>query len=464
MPITQLALPTGSSPARYGHAGATRLVNCYSEAVEEGKTGVNIHACDGFDLFATGETADPVSTIFALSDAEAYAKIGRQIVKIDPAGALTSLGGLPADGYCTMARNRAAVPDVVLVSDGLVYKIKANVLSQISDPDLPPATSVCQVSGYFAFQLADGRMFSSALDDVDVVALDYAAANSSPDGGVRCYARGQDLISFGRESTEFWSDQGNEGFPFGFVTSRSVGLLAIGAVATVNQTVAFVANDYTVRILNGYDAEKISGHDIDRLIRAELDPSVITCFSWTIDGHVFLAVSGSTWTKVYDLATKKWHDRESYGLNRWRVGCAARFGNSTLFGDYANGKIYRLNPDTYTEAGEHLVMKVQFPTSHGFPYRIRNNALFLDVVPGVGLVSSDPAVADPQAMMDYSDDGGANFSTQRMASIGAAGDRLRRVRFNRLGVSRSRIYRVSISAAVARSVVTASLDADKLAA
>lgn len=464
MPITKLALPTGSSPARHGHAGATRLVNCYSEAVEEGKSGVNIHACDGYDLFATGETEDPVSTIFALSDAEAYAKIGRQIVKVDQSGTLTSLGGVPADGYCTMARNRADVPDVVLVSDGLVYKIKANVLSQISDPDLPAATSVCQVSGYFVFQLQDGRMFASQIDDVDVVALDFAAANSSPDGGVRCYARGQDLISFGKESIEFWTDQGNEGFPFGFVTSRTIGLLAIGAIATVNQTVAFVANDHTVRILNGYDAEPISTHDIVRLIRAETDHSAITCFSWTIDGHVFLAVSGSTWTKVYDLATKKWHDRESYGLNRWRVGCAARFGNTTLFGDYANGKIYALNPDTYTEAGEHMVMRQQFPTSHGFPYRIRHNALFIDVVPGVGLVSSDEAVADPQIMLDYSDDGGENWSTQRMGSIGRAADRLRRVRFNRLGVSRSRVYRLSISAAVARSVVAASLDADKLAA
>lgn len=465
MPIVPLALPSGSSPARHGHAGATRLVNCYREDVgEEGKAGFNIHACDGFDLFATGGTASQVRAIFALSEAEAYAKIGREIVRVDQAGALTTIGGVPADGLCTFARNRAAVPDTVLVSDGLVYKIKAGVLSQISDPDLPPATSVCQVSGYFVFQLSDGRMFASELDDINVLPADFAAAASNPDGGLRCFARGSDLISFGTRSLEFWTDQGNEGFPFGLVTSRSVGLLSARAVTDVDQTVAFVAHDHTVRILSGYDPVVISGHDITRLIRGEADPSVITCFSWTSDGHTFLCVSGSTWSKVYDLATKRWHDRESYGLTRWRVGCATRFGNVTLFGDYANGKIYRLNPDTYTEAGAHLIMTAQLPPAHGFPYRIQNNTLYVDIVPGVGLVSATESVANPQLMMDYSDDGGANWSTQRMAPIGRAGDRLRRVQFNRLGVSRGRIYRLSISAAVARSLVSVSLDMEKLAA
>lgn len=465
MPIIPLALPSGSAPARYGHAGATKCVNCYREDVgEEAKEGFNLHACDGFDLFATGGSSTPVHAIFALSDAEAYAKIGREIVRMDAAGGLTTIGGVPADGLCTFARNRAAVPDIVLVSDGLVYKIKAGVLSQISDPDLPPATSVVQVAGYFVFQLADGRMFASELDDVDVISTSFAAAASNPDGGMRCFARGSDLISFGTRSIEFWQDQGNEGFPFGLVTSRSIGLLSARAVTDVDQTVGFVAHDHTVRILQGYDPVTISSHDIDRLIRAESDPSVITCFSWTIDGHVFLCVSGSTWSKVYDLATKRWHDRESYGLTRWRVACAARFGNVTLFGDYANGKVYRLNPNTFTEAGEHLVMKVQLPPAHAFPYRAQHNTLYIDVVPGVGLVSTSTSVANPQIMIDYSDDGGENWSTQRFASIGRAGDRLRQAKVNRLGVSRSRTYRFSISAAVARSLVSVSVDMDKLAA
>jgi hypothetical protein len=307
-------------------------------------------------------------------------------------------------------------------------------------------------------------MFASELDATNVLPTDFAAAASNPDGGVRCFARGQDLISFGTRSIEFWVDQANEGFPFGLVTSRSIGLLSARAVTDVDQTTAFVAHDHTVRILQGYDPVIISTHDIDRLIRAESDPNVITCFSWTSDGHVFLAVSGSDWSKCYDLTTKRWHDRESYGLNRWRVNCAARFGNTTLFGDYENGKLYRLNPDTYTEAGEHLIVTAQLPPTHGFPYRIQHNTLYVDIVPGVGLVSATESVANPQLMMDYSDDGGENWSTQRFASIGRAGDRLRRIQFNRLGMSRGRTYRLSVSAAVARSLVGVSLDMEKLAA
>lgn len=464
MTTVPLALPSGSSPARHGHAGATKLVNCYREDLgDEAKSGFLIAACDGFDEFGEADEAGECHVMLPLNETTLYAKIGRQIVKVDAGGNFTTLGGMATDGLCTMARNRAAVPQVSVVSDGVVYKIENDVLTQVSDPDLPPVISVVQCAGYHVYQLADGRMFSSELDNFNVLPTDFAAANSDPDGARRNYVRGQDLISFGYRSMEFWADQGNDTFPFGLTTSRSVGLLSAKAVATVDQTVAFVAHDGTVRILSGYDPIRICTDEIARLISSEDDPQVISCTSWQARGHTWLVVSGSNWSRCYDLATKRWHDRKSYGLERWRISQAVQFGNKIVLGDYANGKLYTLNPDTYTEAGAHLVMTMQFPTAHGFPHRFAHHGLHLDMVPGVGLVSADQSLANPQVMMDYSDDGGEHWSSQRMASIGRGGDRLRRVQFNRLGQSRGRIYRLSVSAAVARSLVGVSLDMEKLA-
>lgn len=469
MTLTPISLGTQSNRARYGHQGTARLINCYAEKVgEEGKSPVNVHAVDGFDVFSSPGVAGSVRAMLALSDSDLYAVIGRLMYRVDSSGSATSLGGIPSDGFCSMARNRSATPQIATVCDGLCFKVEGGALAQIFDPDLPPATSVCNLNGYFIFQLRDGRMFASNLDDINVDAIDFAAASTKPDGGVIAWVRGQELLSGGNDSIEVWTDQGNaEGFPLGRVTNvkRSEDQKDIGvkSAASVAESY-FVGSDNTVRVISGYQAQRISSHYLERLIEAETNPSTIRGFSWGAAGHTFYAVTGSTWTYVYDSTTNLWHERKSYARANWRISHAAQFGNSVIFGDDTTGALYRNNPDTNTEAGDFLVCEVWMPPIHAEPYRLRHNALYVDVLPGVGIASGATENADPQLMMDYSDDGGATFSTQRFASLGKQGNRLRRVRFNRLGVARNRTYRLSVSAAVVRSLGQISLDADKLAA
>lgn len=466
-----ISLGLRSDPARYGQAGACRLINGYLEVVgEAGKHQAYAHACDGFSLFSTLTNGGGVSSALALSDAEMYVKAGRLIFRVDGGGSSSVVGGMPTDGFSTMARNRAATPQIAVVGDGLYFKIEGGVLTQLADPDLPPPVSVCEINGYFIFMLADGRLFSSELDGIDVSALDYAAASSRPDGGVIAWKRGQDLLAGGTETIEAWADQGLETFPLARVTNvkraeddKDIGVLSGPSVAES----FFVASDRTVRQISGYQAVRVSNHALERLIKSEASPHTISGTTWSIDGHTFYCISGTNWTWCYDSspASKVWHERKSYAADRWKVALSIPFGDRILFGDYASPKLYLLDSDTFTEAGDHLIMTVQTPTVHGAPYRMRHNALRLDMIMGVGLVSATDSLANPHVMMDYSDDGGANWSTQRSATLGAAGDSLRQVQFNRLGVTRSRTYRISVSAAVARSIADkAYLAAEKLAA
>lgn len=63
----------------------------------------------------------------------------------------------------------------------------------------------------------------------------------------------------------------------------------------------------------------------------------------------------------------------------------------------------------------------------------------------VYVVDSSP---NPQAMLRYSDDGGATWSNQRTASIGKVGARTARALFRRHGIFRQREYELSVSDAV----------------
>lgn len=58
---------------------------------------------------------------------------------------------------------------------------------------------------------------------------------------------------------------------------------------------------------------------------------------------------------------------------------------------------------------------------------------------------SDALLADHKISLEYSDDGGYNWTNKRERSLGAEGEYLQRVRFNRLGSFRQRVVRISTS-------------------
>lgn len=91
--------------------------------------------------------------------------------------------------------------------------------------------------------------------------------------------------------------------------------------------------------------------------------------------------------------------------------------------------------------------------------RIFHNALEIDFEPGVGLSSGVSANTDPQASLEWSDDGGNSWSTAQTRSIGSNGSYGTRCIWRRLGSSRERIYRVTISADVKKVIIAAHLDA-----
>lgn len=489
-----LPIPTGSDPAEDAWAGSGRLVNAFAEPLAAGKSEMQIVAVDGLTSFATLPNSGGVRAMLDLSDGDLYVVAGRLLYRIDATGTATALGGIPSDGMVTMARNRAAVPQIAIVCDGTYYGVVGGVLSQIADPDLPPPISVTAFGGYFSFFLADGRHFASDIDGFGVDGLAFATAEAGPDGGVRNIARGSDLLFLGNRTTEAWALTGDDPYPFARTTFFEVGCLAGNSVATIDQTCAFVAHDGTVRVLEGYQARVISTREVERLIATDANPSAISATSHYGRGRTFYTLSGSTWTREYNLATGKWHDRASYGSSRWMISKVHQWGTRRIAGHRTTGTLYTIDHNAHDEAGSELVWQVVCPPVHEFPNRIIHHALTIDLVPGVGRVSqieADLALTDddgtpllddgdttyllddggddlvtyphevnPQIMIDWADDGGTHFGTQIMRDLGAAGQTNRQIQVRRLGSSKNRAYRFSASAAVRRCMLAAVVDVE----
>ncbi len=66
-------------------------------------------------------------------------------------------------------------------------------------------------------------------------------------------------------------------------------------------------------------------------------------------------------------------------------------------------------------------------------------------------------VEDPQIILQYSNDGGHTWSNERWKSMGKIGEYGKRIRWNRLGSSRNRIFRILISDPAKRNIFDAYL-------
>jgi hypothetical protein len=86
--------------------------------------------------------------------------------------------------------------------------------------------------------------------------------------------------------------------------------------------------------------------------------------------------------------------------------------------------------------------------------RLFYNLLEVDMQFGVGL----PNQGDPTITLETSSDGGETWSNPIAAHIGSTGEYLKRARWQRLGSSRDRVFRVTVTEPVRVTMLSAYLD------
>ena len=479
--LTPISLAKSTNRGRHDFEASARLINCYMESLApDGKQEFALYAINGWDGWTTLPGASGGVRAMLSLDSELIVVSGRQIYSVSPAQSATLVGGIASSGLVTIARNRRSPnTQAVIVCDGIWYVYEGGTVTAGNDSDLQAPIYVIEKDGYFIFLSANGTITLSGIDDTTIDGLDFLNAQSNSDGGVALATRGTDVIVFGQKSTEFFVNTGNADFPFERQAYRGFGCYAAGSVSEINalinnamvDSVVWAASDedgkYTgLFLLSGYEAQKISSYTIDRQIEADPNPENIRSFAWSENGHVFYTITGSTYSHTYDTVEGAWHERRSQNADFWNVSAHAAFAGKTLFGDKAAGSIYRSSIDLYDADGETVEMEIQLPITHAWPYQLVVNRFAVDAVPGVGRVSADEHIADPQIMFDMSRDGGRNFGTVLSRSLGRAAQTNQSLEWRALGrIPRNgTVFRLRISAGVKRCVLSAAIDVDKLAA
>jgi hypothetical protein len=354
----------------------------------------------------------------------------------------TLVGSIPGVDRVVMADNGT---QLVITTNGAGYVFNGSATTAITDPDFRVSSGADFLDSYILFVERDsGRFFGSDLADATAYdALDFATAEGAPDNLLTLRVDHRQIILFGADSTEVWWDAGSQGFPFerapnGFI---EMGCAAAQGVAKQDNSVFWLASDRTMRRLDGATAVRISQHGVEYALKSY--PTVVDAqaFSYTYAGHLFVAwrfpTAGATW--VFDVSTQEWHERESYGSAVWSVIDAAQAYGNVYVQHAETGAIGYFDSGTYTDWGGTLRDERTFAPVYSENKRMFHSQLEIVCETGIGY-AVDPG-ADPTIRLEYSDDGGRNWKAFPEQSLGKIGATRTRVQFQRLGVSRDRVYR-----------------------
>ena len=436
-----IQLPLESYAARSPASSSQRLLNLYAEQNPEGSPSpVSLYPTPGLAPWATVGDG-PIRGLRVMGD-YLWVVSGEELYRVDWQGTATLVGVIAGAAPCFMDDDGT---HVLIAADQVLYAVNASGITVLS---IEGVNGVAVKDGYgIVTQRGSQFFYLTALDDLTTIdPLDFSSADALPDNLIGCIFDHNELWLFKERSTEIWYNAGAASFPFvraagGFIER---GCAASGSIAKANHRVFWLGEDLRVYASAGYQPQPISTHAIDALIREQSDPSSAEAIAYTQDGHTFYVLSFPTSTLVYNATVGRWHERVTVDEDRWRARSYALFNAEHLVGDFETGSLYELDLDTYTDDGDPIDRVVTFPAVYAGGKRIACAGFRLDAEAGVGLSGTD-WTSDPQAFLDWSDDGGNTWSTPRAADMGLLGEYGARIEWTRLGTFTKRIFRVRIN-------------------
>lgn len=436
---------------------AQRMVNCYLEQTPDGAKSAWANV-PSFGILPYLEVGDGPFRGSCVANGILYIVSATGLYKVTD-GLATLLGTVPGINRCDLLTDGL---NVLAITDSVGYLWNGFTLEQVADTDFPPASRGDYLDGYaVVIEPGTGRFWinETVTDWATWNALDFATAEGWPDDTIDCIVDHRELFLFGKETTESWANTGNADFPLQRVASGFIekGILSEGAVTKLDNTVFFVGHDGIVYRLDGYTPVRISQHAVEQAIEHYTDKTC-AAFAFIESGHAFVAFKFTEGTWVYDIATQRWHERQSYNRTTWRPLNIHRCFDKWIVVDDSTNQLGYLAEDEFTEFGELLRSSATAPSVSKENRWIFHTRLELAFEQGVGTNAGQGT--NPQVMLDWSDDGGRTWSNENWRNLGQTGHFGTRTFWSRLGRSRDRVYRYAITDPVRRTLVQATLEAE----
>lgn len=467
----------------------TQAINCYLERSRSGNF-TRVRRAPGLQEFTTVGDG-PIRAMYSLKQ-YIYVVSGSEFYRIPSDGTPELLGDV--GGSTSLAKINANGTDtnqIIVISEGNGYLYDdSGGFQSITDPDFEADVYVASLNQFFYTNEEDSNVFrrSVAADGTDWPTNAFASAEQNPDPLVALVAQKSALWLMGTKTVEYWQTDTSDTSSSSVVLRPVVGATiqrGVGAqlsVATFQDYVFWLADDYTVWMIAGTKSQKISDLNLEYAIRGEgfgdnqsgyEKPETAEGFFIDLPSHKFYVLTfpfdNKTW--IFDVSTGLWHRRESNNLDRWRARESANAFNKVFVGDYRNNTLWEVVDGYFKEGDEVMPSEIVTPAiiDSESPLYITESEINMEVgvgdignVDGLGVPKADPIT--PLIQVYYSKDGGVTFTRKNDVSIGPVGKRNQRVisrQFGRVRTNQSFVMKYRVTDDVPVVMYDLYLDIDK---
>lgn len=444
-------------------ASVQRTVNMYLVAMETvSKAAFILQSVPGLVLFSA--LGAEIRGIYEAAN-RCFVVAGSTLYELNSAGVATNRGLLAtASGMVGFAWG---LTQLVIVDgdNGYAFSLGANMLTPITSAGWRGSNRAAYLDGYFIFVDPGTQTFYiTAIDDATKLnTLDFASAAGAPDAVVAHLSNQREVWFLGELTIEVWFDAGGIDFPFARNqgASMEVGCVATFSAQKLDNSVFWVGRDRNgsgiVYRSVGYQAQRISTVAVEQALQASSNLAGAVAYVYQSHGQSFYCLNApgvlATW--CYEVSTGAWHERcDLDGLGEFmahRATCHAFAVGHHLVGD-ARGNVYRMDTTANTINGATL-KRTRISPNDVTPQRDRvfYRDFVLDCTTGLAGQGVTATVN-----LSWSDNGGFKFGNPVSRSAGLVGEYISRVKWERLGAARDRVWRLDFTDDVPFSIIDAS--------
>jgi hypothetical protein len=438
-------------------ADVQRSVNMRPVPVESGtgSSAFMLQSNPGMAVFCAGGPGKGRGA-YAIND-RAFVVIGSAFCEVTAGGQLISLGNVTTGTTPVSIDSNTTQVFIADGTHGWTYSLLSGAFAQSAGVNTIGGSKRTAYLDQFAIWAPEGSAFYlSRLGDAgNIDDLDFASAEAMPDKLVSFVVSNRQLYLFGSTSTEIWLNTGAADFPMQRYdgTIMGVGCAATHSAQVCNGTPVWLGSSKdglgSVWAADGYTPRRISTRAVEKALAESSDLTNAYAYSWAWQGSVFycLRAPDLTTTWAYDFLSQSWHEQAELVAGAYQqhrtVGTMVAFGKVLALGD--DGVIYEYRDGVYNNAGDTLCRDRTSP--HDISGGQRKFLAAFEATVDMGVTG--------QAMLRYSNDGGATWCDWRRRTLGALGHQRDRLTWYRCGSSRDRVWQIRCTDDVPFSVIEA---------
>lgn len=299
----------------------------------------------------------------------------------------------------------------IIVSGGTLYRLNGGLITNIATPFLPAGTAlidIVYINTYFV-AISNGTAFGWSTDDgVTWNASNFENVESSQNNLVAAIVHQEVLYLYGNQVVQPYTVGTNANAPF--VEQQSgvspFGLQAADSLQSLGIYRYWLSRNKegsgTIYRGQGYSATPVSNAGIEEKIRqyerdfGNVDDAIGMVYnlggqdfyqitfpsadaSWRLNCSITQATGIPEWSEV------AWFDLTAGLYHRHRANLIVHAFDKILVGDYANGWLYELTPDEFTDFGYPLPVIRRAPQIVQGGHKVSYDRMDLSAETGVGL-------------------------------------------------------------------------------